>query len=267
MTTPKVVFGVESLWDQRFLLAVEGTDIYLSNGFGNSKPEDGQPLWGRIEEGTMKLFFLLDLLDPWEISSQLSWILENIAHLLNEGRCSLDLSLSGVATFSVQGKPFAIRFWTEVEDWQTIIVMNKTDVEVLSREFDLQKPLTMAEVELLSRNPLKSLRLIELKKYARVISAGEHEKDSTVPEDAYRHILWSYLLTREYGADFAQKVTDAHEEGRTGNTEEERSMDIRNNMIGRDYAIKGYSESSLLAKLINNSEVIVSPKHMSRQGI
>ena len=86
----------------------------------------------------------------------------------------------------------------------------------------------------------------------------EHQHDPAVPEDAFRHVLWSYLLTREYGVDFSMKVTDAHEEGRTENTRDEKLMDINNNRIGRNYAKSGYPETSLLAILMYDPEVITS---------
>jgi hypothetical protein len=259
MTSGKIVLSLESLLYRTFLMTVEGLNLALNNKYSMSRSEEDRPAWGRVEVRGLTLFFQLDFLKPWEISSQLSWIFKNIVDLLNEGRCSLALTFSGVSTFSVRGKPFTAELRTELEDWETIIVMDEADVRVISQEFDLRKPLTSAEVKLLSRNPLRAPRLIKIKQFARAVSTGEHEKDPAVPEDAYRHVLWSYLLTREYGPDFAKKVTDAHEEGRTGNTRDERLMDINNNRVGRDYAKSGYPETSILALLMYNPEVITSP--------
>ena len=259
LTSGRIVLSLESFWDRTFLMTVEGMNLAFNNMYGKSQSEKDQPAWGRVEGRSLTLFFQLDFLKPWEISSQMSWIFENIVDLLNEGRCSLALSFSGVSTFSVRGKPFTAEFRTELEEWETIIIMDEADVRVISQEFDLLRPLTLAEVKLLSRNPIRVPRLIKIKQYAREVSTGEHEKDPAVPEDAYRHVLWSYLLTREYGTDFAKKVTDAHEEGRIGNTRDERLMDINNNRVGRDYAKTGYPESSILALLMYDPEVIISP--------
>jgi hypothetical protein len=80
-----------------------------------------------------------------------------------------------------------------------------------------------------------------------------------VPEDAYRHVLWSYLLTKEFGGAFAVEVTNAHETGKTGNTREERLMDINNNEIGREYARRGEEEQELLKLTLTDPRVIRKP--------
>jgi hypothetical protein len=45
-------------------------------------------------------------------------------------------------------------------------------------------------------------------------------------------MLWSYLLSAEYGTEFAEKVTDAHELG-SSNTAAESRKDLANNALGR----------------------------------
>jgi hypothetical protein len=265
LKSARMVLRLESIWDRTFLLTVEGMNLAANNIRGKSQSIEDRPSLGRIEGGHLTLFFQLDFLKPWEISTQLSWIFKNIVDLLNEGRCSLVLTFSGVSTVSIRGKPFNIELRTELDDYQTIIIIDEADVRVISQEFDLLRPLTLAEVELLSRNPLRAPRLLKIKQYARKVSTDEHQNDTAVPEDAFRHVLWSYLLTREYGADFAMKVTDAHEEGRTENTQEERLMDTNNNRIGRNYAKSGHPETSLLTMLMDDPEVITSPGQVAER--
>ncbi len=265
LKSARIVLSLESIWDRTFLLTVEGMNLAAKNIHGKSQSIGDRPALRRIEGGHLTFFFQLDFLKPWETSTQLRWIFKNIVDLLNEGRCSLVLTFSGVSNVSIRGKPFTVELRTELDDWQTIIVMDEADVRVISQEFDLLRPLTLAEVKLLSRNPLRAPRLLKIKEYTRKVSTDEHQHDPAVPEDAFRHVLWSYLLTREYGADFAMKVTDAHEEGRTENTREEKLMDINNNRIGRNYAKSGYPETSLLAKLMYDPEVITSPGHVAER--
>ncbi|WP_238314615.1 DUF6973 domain-containing protein, partial [Methylobacterium crusticola] len=81
-----------------------------------------------------------------------------------------------------------------------------------------------------------------IKDYAETTAHNAHAKDRTIPEDAYRHVLWSYLLTKEFGPAFASRVTDAHEQGPTGNTPKERKQDYHNNAVGRRYAREGISQ-------------------------
>jgi hypothetical protein len=79
-----------------------------------------------------------------------------------------------------------------------------------------------------------------------------------VPEDAYRHVLWSYLLTKKFGPEFAEIVTDAHETLPT-NTAAERRMDFHNNRIGRDYAQRGIRRERILWLVKNDVNVIRYP--------
>lgn len=48
--------------------------------------------------------------------------------------------------------------------------------------------------------------------------------------DAYRHILWNYIMARDVWYDFAKKWSDAHE-NYPGNPEIEKTMDLHNNSI------------------------------------
>jgi len=68
---------------------------------------------------------------------------------------------------------------------------------------------------------------------AELEAARLKARDPLFPDDAYRHVYWSWLLTREFGAAFAERVTDAHEEGTTYEYgEAARRMDLRNNALG-----------------------------------
>ena len=68
------------------------------------------------------------------------------------------------------------------------------------------------------------------------------------PEDVYRHALWSFLLTKEYGSEFSQLVTNAHEHG-SYNSEEEMPRDRQNNKIGIAYAQSNVPEAKLLSRI------------------
>jgi RHS repeat-associated protein len=55
------------------------------------------------------------------------------------------------------------------------------------------------------------------------------------PADAYRHCLWSCLMTQDIGADNAQTVGDTHEKNNNedGQPKAEEQMDQANNAVGR----------------------------------
>jgi len=94
------------------------------------------------------------------------------------------------------------------------------------------------------------------KNYAERTALNAFIDNVNVPEDAYRHVLWSYLLTNEYGVDFAKEITDAHEIGLTDNTEADHEMDYNNNEVGRKYAGESLTESVLLTMVMTDPAVI-----------
>ena len=78
-----------------------------------------------------------------------------------------------------------------------------------------------------------------------------------VPEGSYRHILWNYLLTRQFGAEFAKKVTDAHEIGdREGESDAIHRVDFHNNAIGIRYALEGIPEAEVLPRVLSDRNVV-----------
>ncbi|MEO2047299.1 MAG: hypothetical protein ABGX16_12085 [Pirellulales bacterium] len=61
--------------------------------------------------------------------------------------------------------------------------------------------------------------MLKINDDAETISSVARQENDAVPQDTYRHILWSFMLTQEYGAKLAEQVGDAHEMGDTGNTD------------------------------------------------
>jgi hypothetical protein len=84
------------------------------------------------------------------------------------------------------------------KDGYSIIRLDKSSLKTMAEQYG--DNITEAEAELLSMNPFKVPRLIEIMRKARAESE-KHAGSPHVPEDAYRHVLWSYLLTRELFSD------------------------------------------------------------------
>ena len=125
----------------------------------------------------------------------------------------------------------------------------------------LHEELTETETRLVSTHPFLAPALFKTRNYARTRSEAAHAKDATVPEKAYRHLLWSFLLTKEFGPGFAQQVTDSHEIGAVKpNTEAEHRMDYNNNKVGRCYAQAGYAEDMLLELVRADAQVVRAPQ-------
>jgi len=136
--------------------------------------------------------------------------------------------------------------------------MSPGDVRMISKS--LHEELTKTEISLLSTHPLLAPALFKIRNHARVQSEAAYANDATVSEDAYRHVLWSFLLTKEFGPEFAKQVTDAHEIGAVKPASEaDHNMDYNNNKVGRDYAKAGYAENMLLGLVRTDPQVIRAP--------
>ncbi|MBL4576492.1 MAG: hypothetical protein JKY51_10430 [Opitutaceae bacterium] len=87
-------------------------------------------------------------------------------------------------------------------------------------------------------------------------SQGERQ----FPKDAYRHVLWSFLLTKQFGGESAEMVTDAHEVGATYESSPLAiRMDYHNNAVGRRYAGSGIKEEELLSLVLTGPLVQKTP--------
>nr|WP_144922618.1 hypothetical protein [Paenibacillus bovis] len=84
----------------------------------------------------------------------------------------------------------------------------------------------------------------------RALVAGDEAYDVTVDRfgynghndksDAYRHAAWNIFIVAftNGDAEWAKTWTEAHEYGAANNPSFERIMDLRNNWVGRDFAIR-----------------------------
>jgi len=262
----KVSLSLEDFRNRTFHLDVQGISIAAENK-DDSSADDTPATQNQIEGKKFTMQFPLDFLRPKKAALQIRYILDEMGDLLQKGRCALSLYFSGSIAFPIKNRSFTARISIQREEGKSFIIMNELDLIAISQEFELKRPLTEEEVKILSRNPFRARRLLQIRNYARSTSKRAHKKNRFVPKDAYRHVLWSYLLTKEYGEEFAKKVTDAHEKGLTGNTEEERLMDINNNTVGRRYALRGLQKSMILKLVMIDPDVIRSPEQVGRKEI
>lgn len=163
--------------------------------------------------------------------------------------------LRGEVEFSVGRRWHSALLYTLVSKGSTRLILNRDDVALIGADYD--QPLTEAEIDLVALYPLRAPVLLRIKQYASGESVRYSRSDPVTPRDAYRHVLWSYLLTREFGPGFARQVTDAHEIGATYETgEADREMDLANNAVGRRYAAEGLKESDLLTRMTSDPAVV-----------
>lgn len=255
---PDATITLKDFSKRKFIFSVRDMNITWHKSF-NTSVDTSQLRRDNLENGKLELEFSLGSFEQAEILSQVRDVFHNSLDFIKHGRTATPITFSGTSKFTISNKVMKAKLQTAHEKGEYIIVMNKADLRSLAKELDLDGDLTEEEVDLLSRNPFRASRLLRIADYAKDTSKKKHNENPGLPQDAYRHVLWSYLLTKAYGDKFAKKVTDAHEAGDTGNTESQRKMDYNNNNVGRHYVDEGYSEASILWRIMRDGEIIFSP--------
>ena len=236
-------------------------DGLLLTALRDAQPASDSPLhrFDSVSGRNLTVRAPVDFLNPRAAAAQLKAILEESRILVRTGRCKLPVTFEGTVTFPFKGTATAGIFIRR-ESFESVLTMDHDDLLTLSKRLGLQRPMTPEEAAFLADHPLQVPRLLEFRDQARSQAEEERRRDGTFPADAYRHLLWSYLLTAAYGEHFATEVTDAHERGLTGNTDAERRMDLSNNALGRWYAGSGVPAAALPERARSDSRVIRRPR-------
>lgn len=223
----------------------------------DKEPENKQSLSDgitRLDDGSIRLTAQLDLWPPGEIKSKAKNVVHNLMGLLRTGSTTIPVTLSGITSFRVNKEVVTAKLSVQQNDTSYRLTMDQESLRIIS--WIMTEKLTDPEIELLSLNPIKAPRLLHIRNDAQESARLAHEAHTVIPEDAYRHVLWSYLLTQAYGEHFATAVTDAHEQGKTDNSPAEHQMDYINNAVGRTYAAQHYTRDELIDRLLSDPAVI-----------
>lgn len=212
--------------------------------------------FGKLENGYLKSRIPIKLTDPEESAKE---ILTEIKTLFRENKSPMDLEIKVDALLGIDDKEVKVGLYTERIDAETCLKFDEDDIFNASKVFDFK--LSKKEAEIIANHPSKVPALIKITRDARRLSAFEKDKDSSFPEDAYKHLYWSYQLTREFGPDLAKEITDAHETI-PNNTLNERKMDFHNNEVGRKYAGEKLSSHELKNRVLYSDEIIRSPNEV-----
>ncbi len=191
-----------------------------------------------------------------DLKDSLRRVYHDFKAIFQRGESTAPMHLTGTMyfEFKIGERAFQLqqRFGTRTSDGISRIVLNREDLEHVGPKF--ADRLSRGDLDLVANHPLKAPRLFEIQRQAEEKSRAVRWSGIDFPEDAYRHVLWSYLLTLEYGAEFAQVVTNAHEIG-SYNTAEEKAKDRQNNQVGIHYAQEGLREDELLARMLSDPRV------------
>lgn len=209
---------------------------------------------GRLTGEDLKVYFRMEALDPPEAARKVRTDARRaLDEILKTNHTSVPVDFDGRTAFRIGRIPAEAGLRIERRAGQSVLVMDEGDLRKISAS--LKEKLTDAEIRLLSAHPVQAPQLLRVKERAQEESERAHRANASVPEDAYRHVLWSFLLAKDHGEAFAKKVTDAHE-ANPANTESNRRMDMANNAIGRRYAAEGLEESQILGRVLADPNVI-----------
>lgn len=255
----EIAFEVEDLSLKRHKLVVSGLTARPEGAMSSEYDRAGlrfkeAAIRGRVDVALASFGFEMSLLDP---APGLEAAATELGRIAREGITSLPLELYAEVRSLLDGQELGVRLRAVDREGVTALQVDQDDLRRQAKHFT--RPLTDLEIGLIGEYPLRAPDLLLIKKYAEQTAMRARQRDKTVPEDAYRHVLWSYLLTEEFGAGFAEQVTDAHEIGSTTNTEAEHRMDYNNNEVGRQYAAQGVNEFEILPRLRRDRAVIKAP--------
>jgi len=185
-------------------------------------------------------------------------IFEGLEELFFENALVGNFEFSGDVVIRAQDLTLPARLYTERQGDHFRLRFSKADVQTLveAAEVDLSEQ----QIDIISLYPVRVPFLIDITRQARSLSKEYYPRDAWL-RDALRHVSWSFLLTREFGAEFAKEVTDA-QETKAGNSPDERSMDYHNNAVGRLFASNGTQLTDLPRLVRSDPEVIRHPREV-----
>lgn len=252
LTISQIRFTALDLFDNEFLILMDGIETANET---QTSPGDRFT----FSQGKLHLKLTLDLFHPKSVQQQLKTVMAEASEIFRYGKTRVPMNCNGLLTFSLpQGEANAILKTTMDPDGYYVLVINEDFFK--NTAWLMEEEITDAEAELLSRHPFKLKKLIGIMQTARH-EARSLAREQGISQDAYRHVLWSYLLTTEYGPEFAKAFTDAHEIGDLTNTQAEHEMDYNNNAIGREYAAMGIPRHQILSRFLNDPHVIRRPRN------
>ena len=245
---------------------LSGTLKYKENGVGLA----GQIV--QFEEVNINGPIDLTGVEKTTLSQQIKAIRAELSQILALGMTRHPVSLSGRIKFQFQNREQISRITIEKEVDDYKIILDESDLLKISSYKNGSK-LNPAELRVVSRNPFAILSLLQLSDKARDVAKAAHLENSKVSEDAYRHILWSYLVTKTHGLKLAKNITDAHEFEpdedelkRLGpeNVAVFTYQDFINNALGRHYATLGILESDILERVLSDPSIIKDDEVVKR---
>jgi hypothetical protein len=201
----------------------------------------------------------LPLGDPRQAANA---IRDKLQALFSENQAIGEVEFSGEVILEIDGVAQAANLYTERVGETFRLRFREDDIRAIAQARGMD--LVPEQIEIVSLYPLRAPVILALTDQARAL-AMQHAQDDLWLQDAMRHVIWSFLLTRTFGPVFAATVTDAHEL-RPGNTPNERAMDFHNNAIGRRFVSGNVPLADLPRRVLSDPDVIRHPDEVEHFG-
>jgi hypothetical protein len=250
------------LFGGHFIIRLKGLNLSMEI-VTEGDPVAGQSPPTLLQDCSLTVPVRVDILDRARAVSQIRKFASDMMKFSDEGKTAIPLEFSATEFVTVNNSTYILNIWVEKRGALYQLVADKSDLEFISGNvLPASQTSTPADIDIIALNPLRAPQLLRIRSKAARVAANAHADDPIVPEDAYRHVLWSYLLTKEYGTDFARQVTDAHE--LTADETEKNGPDAglyhrqnyHNNEAGRLFAQQGVQESDILHLVMTDPKVI-----------
>jgi hypothetical protein len=267
----EMTISLESFSEPAVLLNVKGMST-LAKERGSGVMSDISGAGDRMERGNLKVLIKLKGFSKEVVYQQVRDLIKELNVFSTQGVTKIPLSFSATEVFEIKKKPYTAKLSVEKKGGEYRLVMDKEDVKIIAATMSGQKT-TLMDIEIISRNPIKAPQLLRIRDKAAATAKLARQQDSNIPEDAYRHVLWSYTLAKTFGEAFAKEITDAHEvfsDEQKMSKEEIENMnidsyqDLHNNAIGRYYAKMEYPESGILERVLTDPTVIRDENRKAR---
>lgn len=262
LNAKKLILEARELLNGLFVIKADSLNVsqgYLSKGASSAYESIPEAL----QEGNAIIQLELHSGGFGGIKMQIREFAAEIKRFSEEARTEIPVQFTAKEIIRIRGRSYAVGLRVEQKGKIYSLVANRDDLDAVGRKILAKNQvLTRADIDIIANNPVRAPQLLRIKSRASNEAADACEKNPKVPEHAYRHVLWSYLLAKEFGPDFAKQVTDAHEapaeEKERGETNQEihHRRDLANNEIGRRYASLGYSEQEILSRVMTDPRIV-----------
>ncbi|PQJ29798.1 hypothetical protein BSZ32_15800 [Rubritalea profundi] len=197
----------------------------------------------------------LSVLDP---EQALRNTLSGLETLFDENEVKADFNFSGYVSVQVQKDVSvdALLYTERLDGGVRRLRFKREDLQQIVEKADVR--ISDEMLDILSEYPLRAPVIILISHKAKQDAEAKKKQEYSYPDDAFRHINWSYQLTKLFGPEFAKRVTDSHET-LDGNTVNERLMDFHNNAVARALVADGVKVEALEEIILSDPRVIRSP--------